>query len=134
MQAFVRGDSLNVDHRVNLVMTADNKIVMVKMMIQMVPSVASGIRYVVFFKELQTERNLVCMTAKYDYQYFSSSMERMFDTAFSQFELKSKLVACQSELKANQKVSWNIMEKTLTLQLVTELQADKGNLMLFVVT
>ena len=58
VEKLVRGDRLSLEHSCDFLLTAEEQLMAARILVQIVPSIAEGLRYAVFLKALMPQRRL----------------------------------------------------------------------------
>lgn len=75
MLEFIRGDHFSKEHKNGFTLNSQGHLVLTKLLIQIVPSIADGLKYIAFFKKLLLEKRVVCIKNKNEIKYMSKSFE-----------------------------------------------------------
>ena len=78
MKAFIKGDGFSLEHKNGYTLNTKGKIVYTKILVQIMPSIESGLRYTFFLKKLMPHRKILGIKNNITLAYSSQS----FDDAF----------------------------------------------------
>lgn len=71
MKTLIRRDGLTLENRCNFFLNAERSLVGSKMLVQIIPSLSSGLRYAVFLKKIGLRRMIFGIQNKTDLKYTS---------------------------------------------------------------
>ena len=79
MRAFIYGDAFSLEHRNGFTLNLRGKLVFAKILVQIVPSIAEGLRYVFFLKKLMPRRKILGLRNGQAVGYASQSFDDAFE-------------------------------------------------------
>lgn len=78
MKEFIRGDVFHLEHKHGFTLNLRGKIVYTKILVQIMPSIEEGLRYVFFLKKLMPRKKILGIRNKQAINYTSQSFDECF--------------------------------------------------------
>ena len=79
MRDFIRGDAFSLEHRNGFTLSLAGKLVYAKILVQLMPSIVEGLRYVFFLKKLMPRRKVLGLKNGQAIGYTSQSFDDAFE-------------------------------------------------------
>lgn len=91
MENFVRGDGYSSEHANGFALNSKGKLVYTKVLVQIMPSIADGLRYVFYLKKMMPNRKILAVKNNLTVAYSSESFDEAFAERIRRVSLQSYL-------------------------------------------
>lgn len=79
MRQFIKGDTFSLEHKNGFTLNLKGKIIYTKILVQIMPSIVDGLRYVFFLKKLMQRKKIVGIKNNQTMIYTSQNFDDSFD-------------------------------------------------------